>query len=832
MGDTAFALGLFVMGNSRSLFALMACLETEKIQKMVFSDFDSLLCAPTVRIFKLEPVYTAGGCRAEKVLCAIKQNFCRRAVARQENFTPSVGKRPAWTTLDDCEYRFSDCDCSNTEVYFVTDDKKVGGKLTEEQLSMGVEALEKRSVVERAAPRKKKTRQPVKETAARLLQKVTPEQAEETPAKPAAKKNASRAEKPAKKEAQKRDAAKKEPARKEPAKKEPSVKKENGEPRQPKRGRKPSPKASAPIGATIELSEAGKARQEKAARPAGRAKKSRVKEQRKTPVRIIPLGGLLEVGKNITVYECMNDMFIVDCGMTFPDENMLGVDLVLPDFTYVQKNRDKLRGIVITHGHEDHIGALPYFLKQINVPVYATRLTLGLIENKLREHGLYGKVKLVQIAPRETIKLGCMEVEFIRVNHSIPDAVALAIHTPAGVIIQTGDFKIDYTPIIGDIIDLARFGELGGQGVLALLSDSTNAERPGFTPTEVTVADSFDKLFKQAGHKRIIIATFSSNIHRMQLICEAAAKHGRKVAVSGRSMINAVAVSTELGYLKPPNGVMIDIDDINRYRPEDIVLITTGSQGEPMSALSRMASNDHRKVTVTPDDFIIISATPIPGNEKTVGRVVNELMRLGADVIYERMYEVHVSGHACQEELKIMLALTKPKFFFPVHGEYKQLKRHASLGLAMGIPTENIFIGENGHVFELDGVSVKTGEIVPSGRVLVDGLGVGDVGSIVLRDRKHLGEDGLIVVVTTIDGTSGEIVAGPDIISRGFVYVREAEDMLSEARAIAKQTVQDCVGGRMRDWGNIKTQVRDALSSYFYGRTKRSPMILPVIQEV
>lgn len=695
----------------------------------------------------------------------------------------------------------------------MTDEKKVSGKLTEAQLEMGIEFLEKRSVAERPArPKQRKPKAAVKDTAAKLVQKALPAQEP---------KEAAKAETP----------------------KQETPKPQNGQ----KRGRRPAPKKAKtpPVGLTIELSEPGKAKeaaakqeavkQEAAVKKTGASRGRRgrpPKDQRKTPVRIIPLGGLNEVGKNVTAYECMNDMFIVDCGMTFPDDQMLGVDLVLPDFSYIVKNKDKLRGIVITHGHEDHIGALPFFLKEVNIPVYATKLTLGLIENKLREHGLYGKVKLVQIAPRETIKFGCMEVEFIRVNHSIPDAVAIAVHTPAGVIVQTGDFKIDYTPIIGDIIDLARFGELGSHGVLALLSDSTNAERPGFTPTEKTVAESFDKLFKQAQSKRIIIATFSSNIHRMQLICEAAAKHGRKVAVSGRSMVNVVAVATELGYLKPPKDVMIDIDDINRFPPERVVLITTGSQGEPMSALSRMSTNDHRKVSVSPNDFIIISATPIPGNEKTVGRVVNELMRLGADVIYERMYEVHVSGHACQEELKIMLALTRPKFFLPVHGEYKQLKRHASLALAMGMEQDHVIIGENGRVFELDGVSVKAEDTVPSGRVLVDGLGVGDVGSIVLRDRKHLGEDGLIVIVCTIDKQSHEIAAGPDIISRGFVYVREAEDMLAEARTIARTTLEECTRNNVREWGNLKSQVRDALSSYFYSRTKRSPMILPVIQEI
>lgn len=699
----------------------------------------------------------------------------------------------------------------------MADDKKIGQKLTEQQLELGVEQLENRTATERGVPQKQK---PFKETAARLLSKVqgkkdapsakgenrnrpkkqsAPQSAEQQPPQQQAAPAAQRQQQPAQKRRPKRAPVSRQKLR------------EGG------------------IGATIELSDAGKQAQEEQTRGHRRREP---KEQRKPVVRIVPLGGLHEVGKNVTAYECQGDMFLVDCGMTFPDDQMLGVDLVLPDFTYVYKNRDKLRGIVITHGHEDHIGSLPYFLKEVNVPVYATRLTLGLIESKLREHGLYGKVKLVQISPKEFIKLGCMEIEFIRVNHSIPDAVALAIHTPAGVIIQTGDFKIDFTPIMGDVIDLARFGELGSRGVLALLADSTNAERPGFTQTERTVAESFQKLFKQAENHRIIIATFSSNIYRMQLICETAAKFGRKVAVSGRSMVNVVEVATELGYFKPPENVMIDIDEINKYPQNEVVLMTTGSQGEPMSALSRMASNDHRKVAITPSDFIIISATPIPGNEKTVSRVINELMMLGAEVIHERMYEVHVSGHACQEELKIMLALTKPKFFFPVHGEYTHLAKHANLARTMGIPPERIFIGANGSVFELDGVSVRTGESVPSGRVLVDGLGVGDVGSIVLRDRKHLGEDGLIVVITTIQRDTGKILAGPDIISRGFVYVREAEDMLSEAREAARKALEECAAQNVREWGNLKNQVRDALSSYFYSRTKRSPMILPVIQEV
>ncbi len=734
----------------------------------------------------------------------------------------------------------------------MTDRKKVSGKLTDEMLELGLDILESRSVkerpVEKPGPKQQeKKKSTVKEAAEKLLQRTKPK----AESKSAGKQKAKAPEKgPVQAEAgkqqstrspKKRSSKKEEPLTSKATAKDQEKAKSSGKaekapekPKQPaKRGSRRSTKATQPVGATIELSESGRARLEslEAASKTGKGHRKQ-KEQRKPPVRIVPLGGLLEVGKNMTCYECQGDMFIVDCGMTFPDDEMLGVDLVLPDFTYAVRNQDRLKGIVITHGHEDHIGALPYFLKQVNVPVYATRLTLGLIENKLREHGLYGRVKLVQIAPRETIKLGCMEVEFIRVNHSIPDAVALAIHTPAGVIVQTGDFKIDYTPIMGDVIDLPRFGELGSRGVLALLSDSTNAERPGFTPTEQTVRGSFDKLFQQAGARRIIIATFSSNISRIQLICEAAAKYGRKVAVSGRSMVNAVAVSTELGYLDPPKDVLIDIDDLGRYRPEDVVLITTGSQGEPMSALSRMASGEHRKVNVTRDDFIIISARPIPGNEKTVGRVVNDLMRLGAEVIYESMYEVHVSGHACKEELKILLALTRPKFFFPVHGEYKQLRKHADLALAMGIPEERVFLGENGVVWELDGVSVKTGETVPAGAVLVDGLGVGDVGSIVLRDRKHLGEDGLIVVVCSIDTQTHRILAGPDIISRGFVYVREAEDMLAEARRVARQTLDDCTSRNVREWGNLKNQLRDALSSYFYSRTKRSPMILPVIQEI
>lgn len=553
---------------------------------------------------------------------------------------------------------------------------------------------------------------------------------------------------------------------------------------------------------------------------------------RKTPVRIIPLGGLNEIGKNMTAIECANDMFIIDCGLAFPDSEMLGVDIVIPDFAYVEKNIDKLRGIVLTHGHEDHIGGLPYFLKKMNVPLYGTALTLGLVEGKLREHGLLNTAKLNVVKPRQTVKLGCMAVEFLRVNHSIPDAVGMAIHTPAGVIIHTGDFKVDYTPIDGGIIDLARFAELGNRGVLALMSDSTNAERPGFTKTERKVGESFAKLFTQAEGKRIIIATFSSNIHRVQQIIDLAVKHGRKVAVFGRSMVNVISKAMELGYLKVPDGIIIDVDVMNRYPNENIVLITTGSQGEPMSALSRMAMNDHKKVTITPHDFIIISATPIPGNEKLVTRVVNELMKSGADVYAEAIYEVHVSGHACQEELKLILSLTKPKFFIPVHGEYKHLKRHAELAESIGIPHENIIIGEIGNVIETDGVEMKITSQVQAGKVLVDGLGVGDVGSIVLRDRKHLAQDGLIIAVATIESVSGTILAGPDIVSRGFVYVRESEELLDEARKILTETLQDCLDHNTREWTTIKNRMKDDLSDFIYMKTKRSPMILPIIQEV
>ena len=549
-------------------------------------------------------------------------------------------------------------------------------------------------------------------------------------------------------------------------------------------------------------------------------------------LKIISLGGLNEIGKNFTLYECEGDMMIVDCGMSFPDDDMLGVDLVLPDFTFVERNADKIRGIVLTHGHEDHIGALPYLLKRVNLPIYGTMLTLGLVDGKLKEHGLSGKVKMNVVKPGQTVKLGCLDVEFIHVNHSIPDSVGFAIHSPAGTVVYTGDFKIDCTPAWGEMIDLGRFAELGNQGVLALLADSTNAERPGYTKTEQMVDNTFESLFKKAEKKRIIIATFASNISRVQQIINCAVRYGRKVALSGRSMLNVMGIAVEMGYLQVPDGVLIDIDLLNRYPREKVVLITTGSQGEPMSALTRMAFADHRKVEVGPEDFIIISARPIPGNEKTVGAVVDELLKRGCEVIYESMYEVHVSGHACQEEQKLMLTLTKPKYFLPVHGEYKQLKKHALTAASLGIPTSNILIAENGSNVILSQDEIKLGEPVTAGAVMVDGLGVGDVGNVVLRDRKHLSEDGLVIIVATVDSKTGKVLAGPDLVSRGFVYVRENESLMDGAQSIVENALDRCVDEHVRDWNSVKTRVREALSSYIYRRTKRSPMILPILMEV
>lgn len=549
-------------------------------------------------------------------------------------------------------------------------------------------------------------------------------------------------------------------------------------------------------------------------------------------VRIVFLGGLNQIGKNIMAIECNDDIIIVDCGMSFPDGEMLGVDLVIPDFSYLETNRERIKGLVITHGHEDHIGSIPYLLRKINVPIYATPLTVGLITSKLKEHRLVGSTKLNTVNAGETITLGCMSVEFIRVNHSIPDAVGLAIRTPAGTIVHTGDFKIDCTPSRGEMIDLARFAEIGKEGVLAFMADSTNAERPGYTMTERKIDQSFERLFQKAGDKRIIIATFASNIGRLQQIINCAAKYGKKVAFSGRSMINNVAIAQQMKYIEAPEGLIIDIDLITKYAKNEVVLITTGSQGEPMSALHRMAFSEHKKVEVGPEDFIIISATPIPGNEKTVGAVINELMKLGCEVVYESMYEIHVSGHACQEELKIMQGIIKPKYFIPVHGERRHLIKHAGLALSMGMPEENVFVGETGDILEISESSMKKVGQVPLELVLVDGIGVGDVGSIVLRDRKHLGEDGLIVLVATLDSSDKHVIAGPDIVSRGFVYVRESEHLMEEARRVALRTLENCASQKVRDWSLIKNKVKDDLYKLFHGKTRRNPVILPIIMEV
>ena len=553
---------------------------------------------------------------------------------------------------------------------------------------------------------------------------------------------------------------------------------------------------------------------------------------RKPKLRLVSLGGLGEIGKNMYVYECGRDIIVIDSGMAFPDDDLLGVDMVIPDITYLKKNKDKIRAIILTHGHEDHIGALPYVLRELDVPVYGTRLTLGLVETKLKEHGMLSKVKLVCVKASDIVKIGNFSVEFIRSNHSIADAVALAVHTPEGVVIHTGDFKIDCTPIAGSMIDLGRLGELGREGVLALLSDSTNVERRGYTMSESTVGETFDGIFANHTKQRIIVATFASNIHRVQQVINSAVKYGRKVAVSGRSMENIVEVAMTLGYMDIPKGTLISLDDINKYKPHQVVLCTTGSQGEPMSALSRMAFAGHKKVEITRNDLVIISANPIPGNEKLVAKVIDELFKHGAEVIYEALDEVHVSGHACQEELKIMLAVTQPKFFIPMHGEYRHLETHARLAEKVGIPKENIFIMNIGQVLELDGRTAKIATTVPSGRILVDGLGVGDVGNIVLRDRKHLAQDGLIVVIITISSETKAPVSDPDIISRGFVYVRESENLMDSIRDIVKVSVNNSAQNGVTDWATLKTEIKNDLSSFLNNNTKRNPMILPVIMEV
>ena len=545
-------------------------------------------------------------------------------------------------------------------------------------------------------------------------------------------------------------------------------------------------------------------------------------------LKIIPLGGLEQIGMNITAFEYEDSIIVVDCGLAFPEDDMLGIDLVIPDITYLKDNYEKVKGFVITHGHEDHIGALPYVLREINVPIYATKLTIGLIENKLKEHNLLRTTKRKTIKHGQSINLGCFRIEFIKTNHSIQDASALAIYSPAGIVVHTGDFKVDYTPVFGDAIDLQRFAEIGKKGVLALMCDSTNAERKGFTMSERTVGKTFDNLFAEHKNTRIIIATFASNVDRVQQIINSAYKYGRKVVVEGRSMVNVIGTASELGYLNVPDNTLIDIDEMKNYPDEQMVLITTGSQGESMAALSRMAANIHKKVSIKPGDTIIFSSNPIPGNEKAVSRVINELSAKGADVIFQ---DVHVSGHACQEEIKLIYSLVKPKYAIPIHGEYRHLTAQKHIVEDLGIPKENIFILSSGNVLELDGQDAKVTGSVHTGAIFVDGLGVGDVGNIVLRDRQHLSEDGIMIVVMTLERHSNVVLAGPDIVSRGFVYVRESEDLMEHARQVVETALDSCLENNITDWGKIKTEVKDALGEYLWKRTKRNPMILPIIME-
>jgi len=554
-------------------------------------------------------------------------------------------------------------------------------------------------------------------------------------------------------------------------------------------------------------------------------------EFKKEPLKIIPLGGLLEIGKNMTVFEYEDDIIIVDCGLAFPEDEMLGIDLVIPDISYLEKNKNKIRGMVITHGHEDHIGAIPYVLKQINVHIYATRLTVGLINNKLEEHKLLRSTKMNIVNPGESVRLGKFNVEFIKSCHSIPDSVMLAIETPVGTVVHTGDFKVDFTPIDNELMDFTRMAEIGKKGVLALMSDSTNSERRGYTMSESSVGEVLDKLFVNCT-KRIVVATFASNVHRVQQIVNAAVKTNRKIAVCGRSMIKMIEVAMELGYIDVPDNVFIDIDMIKNYPDESLLIITTGSQGETMSALTRMANGDHKKVEITSNDLIIISANPIPGNEKYVSKVIDDLMQLGAEVIYSSLTDIHVSGHACQEEQKLILSLFKPKYFMPVHGEYRQLVCHAETAKKMGIKSENIFLSTNGRILELNENYGKLTGTVPFGKVLVDGLGVGDVGNIVLKDRQHLSQDGLIIIVLTLDPRSGEVVSGPDVISRGFVYVRESENLMDDVKKLVREEIRKCEEKHVKDWSTIKSVLKDSLKDYVFEKTKRNPMILPIIMEL
>lgn len=555
----------------------------------------------------------------------------------------------------------------------------------------------------------------------------------------------------------------------------------------------------------------------------------KAKEISNTGVKIIPLGGLEQIGMNITAFEYEDSIIVVDCGLSFPEDEMLGIDLVIPDVTYLKENITKVKGFIITHGHEDHIGSLPYVLRDINVPIYATKLTIGIIENKLKEHNLLKTTKRKVIKYGQSINLGCFRIEFIRTNHSIADAAALAIYSPAGIIVHTGDFKIDYSPVFGDTIDLQRFAEIGKKGVLALMCDSTNVLKPGYTMSERTVGKTFDNIFLENHKSRIIVATFASNVDRVQQIINSADKYGRKVVIEGRSMVNIITTASELGYIKMPDNILIDIEQMKNYTDDQLVLITTGSQGEAMAALSRMAASLHRKISIKPGDTVIFSSTPIPGNEKSVSKVINELAMKGAKVIFQ---DTHVSGHACQEEIKLIYALTKPKYCVPVHGEYRHLIAHGELAQTMGIPKENIFVLSSGDVLELSKETASIVSHVTAQGILVDGLGVGDVGNIVLRDRQHLSENGLIIIVVILEKYSNQVVSGPDIVSRGFVYVRESENLMDEARVVVNTALDKCLSRNITDWGKIKNEVKDSLSDYIWKKTKRNPMILPIIMEV
>ena len=555
----------------------------------------------------------------------------------------------------------------------------------------------------------------------------------------------------------------------------------------------------------------------------------KIEQKRSSALKVIPLGGLEQIGMNITAFEYEDSIIVVDCGLSFPEDDMLGIDLVIPDVTYLKNNIEKVKGFIITHGHEDHIGALPYVLRDINAPIYATKLTMGIIENKFKEHNLTNNTKRKVVKFGQSINLGQFRIEFIKTNHSIVDAAALAIYSPAGIVVHTGDFKVDYTPVFGDAIDLQRLAEIGKKGVLALMCDSTNAERPGFTPSERTVGRTFDMLFEEHKNTRIIIATFASNVDRVQQIINSAYKFGRKVVVEGRSMVNIIDTATNLGYLSIPENTLIDVEQLKNYPDEKTVVITTGSQGESMAALSRMAEDNHKRISIGPSDTVIFSSHPIPGNEKAVTNVINELLLKGADVIFQ---DVHVSGHACQEEIKLIYTLVRPKYAIPVHGEFKHLKAQAKIARELGFAKENIFILQSGEVLELTEEKAQITGKVPVGDILVDGLGVGDVGNIVLRDRQHLAEDGILIVVLGLDSATDELVSGPDIVSRGFVYVRESEDLLEEARHVVDEAVQDCLDRRIADWGKLKSSIKDALGEFVWKKTKRRPMILPIIMEI